>query len=294
MKQTDFTQVQPTNTNDQMGFALFLAVAVHALLIFGLGFSIMQREAPPPTLEVTLAQHSSKKAPEQADFLAQANQLGSGDEAEKSEITTDRSADLPAPITREATPLAPKPAQQRAPEQTALVSTTHALAKPAANARTAEHAPGEQAENIAANPLRELASLQARLDQQRQEYSRMPRVRRLTSASTRSAEEANYMRYWVERIEQIGNENYPQEARRQQLYGDLRLAVTLNPDGSVAQVEVLLSSGLRVLDHAAIRIVRLAGPFAPFPAELKDWDKFEIIRTWRFVTGDRLKTEQLK
>jgi len=115
-------------------------------------------------------------------------------------------------------------------------------------------------------------------------------VLRITSASTKAADHAAYLRYWIDRIEMVGNNNYPEEARQKSLYGDLRFAVTLLPNGTVDSVQVLLSSGQRVLDQAAIRTVRLASPFAPFPPEIKQWDKLEIIRTWRFVPSNHLNT----
>ena len=291
MSQGDFqTQPPASDSSDQFGFALFLAVAVHALIVFGIGFSIANSDAPPPALEVTLSLHQSQQTPERADYLAQHNQQGSGDQAEKSQLTTDRQADLPAPVIQQANPVNTSPQQRRRSEATAVVTTTGRSDRRAADADLAEQDRGEQFKNIENTPLQDVSSLQARLDQQRREYSRMPRVNRLTAASTRSAQEAAYMHYWVERIEQTGNTHYPDEARRNNIYGHLRLAVTLLTDGRVDGIEVLQSSGKTVLDQAAIRIVRQSAPFAPFPQELRDWDKFEIIRTWRFIPGNQLKT----
>ena len=276
--------------DDQLGFALFLAIAIHALLIFGFGFAIILSPPPAPTLEVTLSQHQSKQAPEQADYLAQHNQQGSGDRSEKSQVTTDRVAPLPAPSVQDTVAQIVFQQQQRQAEATALLTTTANNRRQAPSAERAEQDNGQQQENINQAVLLEQASLQAKLDQQRQEYSRIPRINRLTAASTRSSKEAAYMHYWVQHIEQTGNNHYPEEARRRNLYGDLRLVVTLLPNGDVEGIEILQSSGHAILDQAAIRIVRQAAPFQPFPEELKDWDKFEIIRTWQFISGDQLKT----
>ena len=90
--------------------------------------------------------------------------------------------------------------------------------------------------------------------------------------------------------ERIGNLNYPDEARRQRIYGSLRLLVTINRDGTLYEVQVLESSGHSVLDQAAMRIVRLAAPYAPFSGDLAEFDRLEIIRTWRFERGDRLSS----
>jgi len=110
--------------------------------------------------------------------------------------------------------------------------------------------------------------------------------------SAKAAIDAQYLDDWRRRVERIGNVHYPEEAKRNQLYGQLRLAVSILPNGQVDDIEVLQSSGVRVLDDAAMRIVRLAEPFQAFPVELKkEVDKLEIIRTWRFVPGNQLQSQ---
>lgn len=284
-------ETRPVNDSDRFGFSLFLAIAVHALIIFGLGFKLHQQRQAAPTLDVTLAQHSIEKAPDEIDFLAQHNQQGSGDQSETKELTTDRQPEISDAQLRKVGVQQQPPLQQAIEGDTPTLST---ISESRLNT-TNNPAPSETQRGIA-TPLPpatsfEVASLRAKLDQKQQEYSKLPRVLRITSASTKSAEHAAYLRYWIDRIEKVGNSNYPEEARRKSVYGDLRLAVTLLPDGTVDSVEILLSSGQRVLDQAAIRTVRLASPFAPFSAKMKQWDKLEIIRTWRFVPGNRLNTE---
>ena len=89
----------------------------------------------------------------------------------------------------------------------------------------------------------------------------------------------------------MGTLNYPAEARGK-LYGQLRLTVTIRPDGSVESIDLDRSSGLKVLDQAAFRIVQMAGPFAAFPPEIrKDTDLLVITRTWFFDRGDKVWTE---
>ncbi len=284
-------ETRPTNDSDRFGFSLFIAIAMHALIIFGLGFKLHQQRQSAPTLDVTLAQHSIEKAPDEIDFLAQHNQQGSGDQSESKELTTDRQPEISDAKLRNIG------AQQQPPQQQAIEGDTPTLSTISESRldTTNNPTPHETQQGIA-TPLPpstsiEVASLKAKLDQKQREYSKLPHVLRITSASTKSAEHATYLRYWIDRIEKVGNSNYPEEARRKSVYGDLRLAVTLLPDGTVDSVEILLSSGQRVLDQAAIRTVRLASPFAPFTTEMKQWDKLEIIRTWRFVPGNRLNTE---
>ena len=287
----EFVNTETGRDGDQLGFAVFLALALHALVIFGIGFTISQPNPAPPALEVTLAQYHSQEAPEEADKLAAQNQLGSGNNDNRNELSTDQISELPAAVDRDASELTTSITQRMAAQPNAVVTTLADSPRKAASAQLAEHAPGDQQLNTDARQQQELASLRAELDRKRREYSKLPRIHRLTTASTRSAVEAEYMRYWVERVEQIGNQNYPREARARRLFGELRLAVTLLPDGDVESVEVLKSSGRSVLDQAAIRIVRQASPFTSFPKELKDWDKIEIIRTWKFIPGNKLTTE---
>ena len=84
-------------------------------------------------------------------------------------------------------------------------------------------------------------------------------------------------------VERVGNLNYPDAARRQQLEGELVLDVAVRADGSVADVTVLRSSGHKMLDDGAVRIVRIAAPFEEIPESLRrDYDILHIIRTWRF------------
>jgi periplasmic protein TonB len=283
-------QTNPEHESDRFGFALFLAIAVHALLIFGLGFKLHQQQQSAPTLDVTLAQYYSDKEPEDAELLAQHNQQGSGNQSDKQALTTDRQSETNDLQLKETGAPLQQSLQQPILGDTPTLSTT----SESLSSTTNELKP-RKAEQPSITPLPqatslEIASLKAKLDQQQQEYSKLPRSLIITSASTKSADHAAYLRYWIDRIEMVGNNNYPEEARQKSMYGDLRLAVTILPNGAVDNVEILHSSGQRVLDQAAIRTVRLASPFAPFPKEIKQWDKLEIIRTWRFVPGNQLNT----
>ena len=129
----------------------------------------------------------------------------------------------------------------------------------------------------------QLASLEAELDEQTRTYANMPRVRRLTSVSAKASVDAAYLLDWRRRLEAVGNKYYPEASVRYGIYGDVRLLVVIRQDGSLEDIRVLSSSGYAVLDEAAIKIVRMAAPYAPFPPELKaTTDKLEIIRTWQF------------
>ncbi|OYW90623.1 MAG: energy transducer TonB, partial [Pseudomonadales bacterium 32-61-5] len=138
----------------------------------------------------------------------------------------------------------------------------------------------------------EIASLEAQLSQDIQQYAKRPRVSRQNTAATMRDISAWYRDEWRKKVERVGNLNYPEEARRQRIHGSLRMLVVVDRNGSVQELRVLESSGHTVLDEAAMRIVRLSAPFAPFAGELaKHFDQVEIIRTWRFERGDRLSSQ---
>ena len=147
-------------------------------------------------------------------------------------------------------------------------------------------------ENLTESQLNDrLASLQAQLDIRRQAYAKRPRRYTISSASTQKSRDALYLDNWRKKVEAVGNLNYPAEASAEGIYGNLRLLVSLRSDGSVADVRILSSSGHRILDESAIRIVYLASPFAAFPDELKqEADILDIIRTWQFHQSNSFRS----
>ncbi len=279
--------------HDLLGFAMLVAIALHAVVILGITFDKETRDRAAATLEITLAQYKSDKSPKRADFLAQHNQEGSGTLDEKALLTTRKTADFQDNVIRDISPMQQTAAMQQKAAQQALIATRSRAEQKTAQ-QTDKDTPQQQAESEVTVQQRslEIASLEAKLDIQRQAYAARPRVRRLTSVAARKSEDALYLNDWRERIEAVGNRNYPEKAREQQIYGELRLMVALLPNGEISEVKILKSSGKRLLDEAAIRIVQLAAPYDAFPAEMRrQVDVLEIIRTWRFH-NDRLTSTQ--
>ncbi len=269
---------------DRFSFTLFMAVALHAIAVLGITFAPELPSSVAKTMEITLSQFDDEQAPEQADFLAQTNQQGSGTENEPLEMTSPQPADVSQPEVADVQPepkttTEPQPSQNRAMVQ----------------AENARRQVSQQNDEVAPEPLPrakrkslmerslEIASLEARFDAQQQAYARKPRVMRVTAASTLKSNNAWYVQNWVGKVTRVGNINYPTEARRAGIYGDLRMLVSIRKDGTIKEVAILQSSGSSVLDDAAIRIVRMAAPFAPFPESMREKaDELEIIRTWSF------------
>lgn len=285
------TEIRPA---DRLGFTLFLAAVLHAAVILGIGFSLADPNQISKTLEITLSTFKSEEKPKEADFLAQDNQQGSGTLEHKAAPTTTEQAPFQDTdvkrVTPPATPQAPA-VRQEAPKAAVATRAPQQQKTPVKREEAKPTPPTPPAPVFDSAQLSsEIASLEAELAQDIQQYAKRPKIHRLNAASTMRDKGAWYKDEWRKKIERIGNLNYPDEARRQQIYGALRLLVSINRDGTLYEVQVLESSGQRLLDQAAMRIVRLAAPFAPFTGDLADIDRLEIIRTWRFERGDRLSS----
>ncbi len=276
---------------DRLGFTLFLAASLHAAVILGVGFAPDDASPAIPTIEVTLASHADREAPKDADFVAQANQQGSGTEKRARETTTTSTSDFQADRINPVTPEPVVPARTEPRHQHDLLATDSA-ADEKVDRKDVVPVPEDQTvpvQNLDYDALaHKIATLEARISQDQQALSKRPRVKRLTSVSTKSADEAAYLNAWRQKVERVGNANYPPGGH----YGNLRMLVVLKYDGTLEEVRLLESSGSKVLDDAALRIVRMAAPYQDFPVEMrKKYDRLEIIRTWQFSrSGARLDT----
>jgi protein TonB len=276
---------------DRLGFTLFLTAAVHLTLLLGVSFALPEPNMVSKSLDVTLASFKSAEAPKQADFLAQHDQQGSGSlEHKATPKTTELAPFQDSEIRRVEPPAQPKASPPPQPSKAAVASRAPQPQKTQAKTDTPRPPqPVQQAPQFDSSQLSaEIASLEAQLSHERQLYAKRPRIHRLNAASTMRDKGAWYKEEWRRKVERVGNLNYPDAARRERLYGSLRLLVAINRDGTLREVQVLESSGHAVLDQAALRIVRLSAPFAPFSGDLAEFDRLEIIRTWRFERGDRL------
>jgi protein TonB len=280
---------------DRLTFTGFLAALLHAALILGISFTTTDKTQTSQTLEVTMANYKSDQAPKKADYLAQENQQGSGTLDEAKMLTTDVDADFSANSIQQTSPMEQHTsAPSVKPKHAALISTElESRFKADINPLQQKEDPHDITEGPKKSLLErslEIASLEAKLDSQRQVYSKSPRIQRLTAASTMKANDAFYVDSWRRKIEVMGRINYPREAEGCINECSLRLLVSINPDGTINNLRVLESSGKTVLDDAAIRIVRRSAPFAPFTEEMKsEIDLLEIIRTWQFK-GNRYMT----
>lgn len=267
---------------DRLGFTIFVAVAVHVLIV--LTDFLEEDPVPAPfTMEITLSRFDDQKAPEKADFLAETNQLGSGEEQEVVKPTSP----LPAPATPEIEQIAvtPSPSEAAPEAKDKKLITSITSSEKVSSFEELDDPFTEKAIKSNRSLLEqslEIAALEADFDQQRESYARRPRVTRLTAASTMKAEDSQYVSHVVRKIERTGSLNFPHEAGKK-LYGKPRVSISIYFDGSIKEVRLLESSGNLVLDSETINIVHRAGPFAPFPKNVrKDRDVLELIRTFSY------------
>ena len=282
-------------SRERFRFMIFLSACAHALLVLGVGFTYLTDANDEATIEVTLAQYLSQIQPDDADFIAQENQTGSGSQDEATVPSSPFLSDLNDADINEVRPAPEAQVLNETPEQPKLTTLTSINAEQViAQQRNAPEQEEKQAlsEQSSSEEISlAIASLQAQLDLQQQAFARQPRKYTLSSASARKSHEASYLDSWRRRVEAVGNINYPVQARQQQVYGNVRMLIALNASGQISETRIIQSSGESLLDQAAVDIVNLAAPFEPFPEELKaEADILEIVRTFRFHEGNTLSS----
>lgn len=282
---------------DPFTLTLFVALVLHSVLLaISFDFEDAAAGRSEQGLEITLIRHPQPEAkPDKADYLAQISQQGDGGEQEKALPKTELAP--PAvevePEPSRANPEPPKPEEQTQPqvqlqpEPVVQPQTTKPQPKQVESPRPTQNTKLTAA-NLLASRDQEIQRLTAELDVRQQSFAKQSR-RKHISAATQEYKYAAYLQAWRSKVEQVGTLNFPDEAKRNKLYGNLILQVSLKADGTIAQIQLRKSSGHKVLDDAAIRIVRLAAPFAPFPKNIAaEVDILDITRTWQFVGGQSL------
>ena len=264
-----------------------MALSVH----FRFPDSIRFKASSQP-LEVFIVNAKTAQKPSKREALAQANLDGGGNVDER------RRAKTPLPATRPDAPgsdlaLAKRRQQELEAQQQKLLA--QARESPNRVPGEAQQTPTETPQPQASG--RDLADLslaamrlQAQLDKRLEEYQKRPRKQFIGARAT-EYRFAQYEEDWRSKVERVGTLNFPAEARGK-LYGNLRLSVSIRADGTVDNIELERSSGLKLLDQAAFRIVRMSSPYAVFPDDIRrDTDILVITRTWFFGPGDKIWTE---
>ncbi len=278
---------------DLLGVSLFVAACIHAFIILGITFKPTDKGKPEfrqQSLEVMVVRHPTgeNKSDDKPDFLAQTSQQGGGEELDKIKPQVSEAAtSLPLPMPELPAPAKLETPQHQQPQLTTELSTVKLSAPPPQEAPP----PTPTTKQLLSSKELEIARVTADLEQKTRAYAKMPK-RKSINASTKEYKYAAYLDAWRRKVERIGNLNYPDQAKRSKLYGNLVLHVAVKADGSVEHVKVLHSSGHKILDDAAVRIVRLAAPFSPFPNEIrKETDILDITRTWQFLRSGKLYSQ---
>lgn len=288
------TVISHDQQSDILSITLFIAAAVHALVILGIQFEpFLDNMHTPPAIEVLLVQESNSEEPiEDAAYLAQSNQDGGGETDEN----TRPSSPFTSALDVDATGLAPTPLVASAPKPTEaaseeVITALNSETETAVEDSTETVDKAEQPESpflIEQNV--DIAKLAAEIDRQQQEFAKRPK-KKFLNARTRESASAEYMYKWVESVERVGNLNYPDDARRQKLSGELILIVGIHKNGELESITVDESSGHALLDDSAVRIVQMAAPFEPMTGKLaEETDILYIVRTWEFTADNSVNS----
>ncbi len=325
LKQTEIAAqaaaVSVAKTISALSVAVAISIIVHAVILtIHFEPELKKLANKLPSLNVVLVNAKTKNSPDKAELLAQANLDRGGNTDANRQMKTA----LPAPKQKNtevklrpsaeanSAAKAAKLKAQEAREQkrvdalekqaqellTQINSAKKVESNPTQDAASAEPEQGDQkafaktlnrADLIAASI--EIDRLEAQIAKQQDEYQKRPK-RRFIGARTKEASDAMYLEAWRQKVERIGNLNYPAVAKDQKIYGQLRMTVSIKADGSIESIVIDKSSGSKILDEAAKNIVNLAAPYAKFSEEMKkNTDILGITRTWTFTQEDAIATQ---
>jgi len=315
--------IQYFKNQTPFAIAIWFSIAVHAVLL-AIKFEpeLKKMAERLPSLEVVLVNAKTEKAPDNAELIAQANLDRGGNTDKDKKMKTV----LPAPQHKttdvklqknQKASTAAKSVKVKAKEEqekkrvaalerkaealmTQLKAESKVVSEPLQKAKTRVLEEEKAKENVLSRKLNrdallaaslEIDRLEAQIAKQQEEYQKRPK-RRFLGARAKAADDALYLEAWRQKVERIGNMNYPAAARNQKLYGRLQLTVSIRADGSVEGISIDKSSGSKVLDDAAINIVRLAAPYAKFSKKMRETtDILGVTRTWTFTNEDALYTK---
>ena len=280
------------SSSDRLSFTLLLAVAAHALIILGVGFEYFKSQsAPPSTIEVVLTKTKTEEQPDDAKVIAENNQIQSG--------SIDQDARPTAPsITKKSKQGNDETTTDEVQQRSTKVASNEMFAhrnnpdsQQVSDQQTIKQ-PIRISQEVVRKNQQNIARLISELSAEEQLYAKRPRINHIDTLSAKTAVEAKYIKEWVDKVEIIGNINYPSQARQRKLNGSLIMSVLVNHDGDVVSSIVQSSSGEKLLDDAAKKVVQLASPFKQFPSEMKEkYDQLMITRTWVYNTDRKFLTK---
>jgi len=270
--------------------AFVIALIIHNAIIFGVTFTAppIKKSSANQTLDIVLVNTRAEKAPENPDFLAQADQIGGGNVKEKAKPTSKNPGKTPTQGNSlvNKPKVAPKAVPKVIKKKPILSTKKPAKKKAPKLIKKKKNKPKNKPVVVAdymADLQKQIIEIEAELDEKNKMYAKRPKATYIT-ASTQRTPDAMYLKHWTKKIEKVGNLNYPAQARKNKLQGQLILVVALSPDGHIISIRISRSSGHKILDNAAKKIVQLAAPFAIVPKDvLRGNSRLVITRTWQFT-----------
>lgn len=291
--------LEPTTTsgNDTILVCLFTAAVIHVLIILGVDFSAVKPEEFKRSIEITLVDTPAKKAPKEAKMLAQENQIGAGEHDIKPQPQAQKIAN--DGNTRESKRLVKAEPQQQ-PKQTRVqkkVITQQKSEKKVAETPATPVTDKEPVAEARHHPILTAEALQQQITQlgteirDRQLSGEQSKIKFVSMVSAHKYLAAQYLKDWENKVERMGNRNYPEIAAQKNFSATLTMDVGINADGSIYSIRINKSSGIPALDEAAKNIVRMSAPFAPLPQELlKELNVLVITRVWKFSDESGMTT----
>jgi periplasmic protein TonB len=273
----------PKNS-DTLSIWLFIAAVFHAIVLMGVSFDSPKPQVISKAIEVTIVNSASKKAPENAKYFAQNNQIAAGLVEQK-----------PLPIAKKK-PQSGQHQRKQKPLRSSRTQTviehrliTQKNAPKKLNSAQKQEKPQEKSENAQSQPElsmeeldKQIALLEVKLQQQK-EHSEKTRIKSISAISAHKQVAAQYIKDWERKVERNGNLNYPEINGKQDFSGILQMDVGVNSDGSIYNIVIVKSSGMQKLDDAAKKIVEMSAPFAPLPESItQELDVLRIRREWIF------------
>ncbi len=270
--------------------AIGVAAVIHLVFILSVGFDLSSEQYIPPALEVVLVKQATEEPPEVAQFLAQHTQQGGGESTELKRPSAPVSGALKArangTAAKEIESSSPKQTQQRETPELTQIFADQEIEKNKQQNQVKDIQDAPQSRQL--TKKQEIARLTAELSLALERQASRPRSLYVT-ASTKQSNAANYMLNWVQKVERVGNLNFPANSVKES--ASLVLVVGINQQGAITKVAVQRSSGQPQLDEAAVAIVKMAAPFDPMPPALaSETDILYVTRTWQFNSDNSITT----
>ena len=269
--------------NESLIIMIFIAVGLHIFIILGMGFTVPEQPKISEAIDIVIATTPQKKPPKKAKYLAQENQQAMGSEKKKPVPTAQK---IPSQgVVKKSKSHKKIPIKSRPVKKIKVIPKVLTQKKSPKKIVVKEEVVALQPSKPLLSPeslARQIAQLGAKI-RHKPRSSELSRIKFVDAVSTHKYLSANYERQWQEKVEKIGNLNYPEIARKEGVTGKLTMDVGIKADGRIYSIRIRISSGYQSLDDAAKRIVRLGAPYAPLPKELREeLDVLVITRIWKF------------